>query len=128
MDEAGKGNETPPNNGEQPNEPDAAGTISITKDRGDLWRRALFMLLFGLLFTVARSVLGIVVVGQFLIVLFTGSANEQLLRLGSSLSIYAYQVLRFLTFSGDEHPFPMSDWPADEAADSPWLESHSVES
>lgn len=103
--------------------PRLAGMASVTEGRGDLWRRALFMLLFAVLYGVARFVLGVVVVVQFLVVLFTGSANEQLLRLGSSLSIYAYQVFRFLTFTGDEQPFPMSAWPADEAEASPWFES-----
>lgn len=105
----------------------ASEEVSIVKDRGDLWRRALFMLLFALLYSVARFVLGVVVVVQFLVVLFTGSANEQLLRLGSSLSVYAYQVFKFLTFTSDEQPFPMSDWPADEADDSPWFESRSAQ-
>ncbi len=95
--------------------------VSMTKDRGDLWRRALFMLLFGVLYGVAEFVIWMVVIVQFLVVLVTGSANEQLLRLGSSLSIYSYQVFRFLTFTGDEQPFPMSAWPADEAQDSPWF-------
>lgn len=101
------------------------GFSSLTRDRGDLWRRALFMLLFALLYSVAKFVLGVVVVVQFLVVLFTSSANEQLLRLGSSLSIYSYQVFRFLTFTGDEQPFPMSAWPEDEAEGSPWFERES---
>jgi len=118
MDTPDKDNVTPTNDSEG---------VSIIRDRGDLWRRALFMLLFALLYSVARFVLGVVVIVQFLVVLITGSVNEQLLRLGSSLSVYAYQVFRFLTFTSDEQPFPMSDWPADEAEDSPWFESRSIE-
>lgn len=96
---------------------------TATEGRGDLWRRALFMVLFAVLYGVAEFVLWMVVVVQFLVVLFTGSANEQLLRLGSSLSIYSYQLFRYLTFTGDEQPFPMSAWPADEAEDSPWFDT-----
>ena len=105
-------------------EDDGAGFFSVSKGRGDLWRRALFMVLFAVLYGVAEFVLGVVVIVQFVIVLFTGSANEQLLRLGSSLSIYVYQVFRFLTFTGDEQPFPLSVWPVDEVEDSPWFDSN----
>ena len=90
-------------------------------DRGDIWRRALFMVLFALLYGVAEFVGKVVAVVQFLIVLLTGEANEKLLRFGSSLSIYAYQVYRYLTFNSEEQPFPMSDWPDDESDSSPWL-------
>jgi len=96
--------------------------VSDVLDRGDAWRRALFMVLFAVLYGVAEVVMTVVIVGQFLMVLFTGSANGQLLKLGSGLSIYTYQILRYLTFSTEEQPFPMADWPRDEAHESPWFE------
>jgi len=92
-------------------------------DRGEVWKRGLFMLLFFILYGVAEAVLTMLVLVQFLLVLITGSANQQLLRLGSSLSVYSYQVFSYLTFNCEQQPFPMDDWPQDESGDSPWFEN-----
>jgi len=77
-----------------------------------VWKRLLFMLLFGFLYSVAEVVLVAVVVFQFLFVLFTGNKNDRLLDLGSKISNYIYQVLRYLTYNNDERPYPFSDWPS----------------
>lgn len=81
-------------------------------DRG-VWKRLLFMLVFAVLYGVAEVVLSAVVVFQFLSVLFTGSRNGKVLSLGSSLSTYAYQVFRYLTYNSEERPFPFADWPSE---------------
>ena len=57
---------------------------------------------------------------QFFIVLFTGGANEQLLRFGNNLSAYVYRILRFQTFNTESQPFPFADWPDEAVADNPW--------
>jgi hypothetical protein len=78
-----------------------------------VWMRLLFMLVFAVLYSVAEIVLSAVVVFQFLVVLFTGSRNAKVLSLGASLSAYAYQVFRYLTYNSDQRPFPFADWPSD---------------
>ena len=75
------------------------------------WLRGLFMLLFFLIAGVARFVIAVVVLFQFLSVLFTGNTNAQLLTLGQSLSTYIYQITLFLTFNSEQRPFPFSSWP-----------------
>ncbi|ALP53090.1 hypothetical protein Tel_07930 [Candidatus Tenderia electrophaga] len=85
------------------------------EDRGNepgIWRRGLFMLLFAVCLWVAKFVAAVVIVFQFFNVVITGSVNEKLLWFGQSLSLYHYQVLRFLTFNSEEHPYPLGDWPA----------------
>ena len=77
------------------------------------WTRLLFMLLFTVFYGVAEMVLTAVVVFQFLVVLFTGGRNARVLSLGASLSTYAYQVFRFLTYNSEQRPFPFADWPTD---------------
>jgi hypothetical protein len=77
------------------------------------WTRLLFMLLFTVLYGVAEMVLTAVVIFQFLVVLFTGGRNARVLSLGGSLSTYAYQVFRYLTYNSEERPFPFADWPSD---------------
>ena len=83
------------------------------KDSG-VWKRVFFMLLFGILYSVAEVVLVAVVVFQFLSVLFTRNKNDRLLDLGGDISTYIYQVLRYLTYNSEERPYPFSAWPADK--------------
>ena len=75
------------------------------------WLRGLYMLLFAIFYAVAEIVITVVVIFQFLLALFTGKSNERLLKLGQSLSTYVYQILQFLTFNSDYHPYPFGAWP-----------------
>ncbi|MDH5764873.1 MAG: DUF4389 domain-containing protein [Gammaproteobacteria bacterium] len=75
------------------------------------WVRGLYMLLFAVFYGVAKVVLSAVIVFQFLLVLFTGSTNDRLLKLGQSLSTYSYQIMIFLTFNSDYQPYPFGAWP-----------------
>ena len=75
------------------------------------WLRGLYMLLFAFFYTVAEIVITAVVIFQFLMVLFTGNSNERLLKLGQSLSSYVYQILQFITFNSEYHPYPFGAWP-----------------
>jgi len=75
------------------------------------WVRAIFMVLFGLFYSLAEIVLFVVIVFQFLTVLFTGEKNEKLLKFGNELSIYVFQIFQYLTYNSDEKAFPLSDWP-----------------
>jgi len=80
----------------------------------DTWTRVLYMFLFVILYSLAEIVLTAVVVFQLLLVLFTGSKNARLLKLGQSLSTYIYQVLSFLCFNSDYKPYPLGAWPTGE--------------
>jgi hypothetical protein len=83
---------------------------SPTNER-TIWSRGLYMLLFVLCLWVAKFVTGVVVVFQFFTVVFTGSTNQKLLSFGQSLSTYHYQIILFLTFNSEAHPYPLNDWP-----------------
>lgn len=80
-----------------------------------VWLRLLFMALFAMIYWVAEAVLIVVVLFQFLAVLFTGKKNAQVLSFGAQLSTYAYQIFRFLTYNTEEKPFPLGEWPSDAA-------------
>lgn len=80
------------------------------KDKS-VWFRGLYMLIFLFFLGVAKLVAFVVIVFQFLNVLFTTETNQQLLKFGKSLSIYHYQVMMFLTYNSEEQHFPMGDWP-----------------
>lgn len=75
------------------------------------WMRGLYMLFFVLCYGLAKFLIAAVVIFQFLLVLFTLKANERLLEFGQSLATYIYQILEFLTFNSNEHPYPLGAWP-----------------
>lgn len=78
------------------------------------WSRGLYMLLFIVFHSIARVVLFAVVIFQFLLTLFTHQPNSRLLKLGQGLSTYIYQVLQFLTYNSEYHPYPFGAWPKGE--------------
>lgn len=79
----------------------------------DTWGRALFMILFGIIYSVAEIVLITVVVIQFCFVLFSGDKNIRLLQFGKELSEFIYQVFLYQTFNSDDKPFPFANWPSE---------------
>ena len=87
----------------------------LPKDTSAVLTRALFMLLFAVIWGVAEMVLGAVAIIQLVLLLVSKQANAQLLKFGRSLSEYLYQIARFQTFASEEKPFPFSDWPAENS-------------
>ncbi len=78
-----------------------------------LVRRAAYMLLFIVLFTaIADTLLPAVMLVQIIYLLATGRRNRQLVWLGRVLTDYTTGVLRYLTFSTEEKPFPFGEWPS----------------
>ena len=78
------------------------------------WKRGLYMLLFTMFYKLAEVLLFLTVVFQFILKLLTGNTNQQLRDLGQNISTYIYQVIQFLSFNSETHPFPFSDWPDGE--------------
>ncbi|MBY0578738.1 MAG: DUF4389 domain-containing protein [Burkholderiales bacterium] len=80
-------------------------------DAKNPWVRALFMLLLGMLYSLAGTVLLIVAVAQFIFLIAGGTPNSRLASFGHSLGEYIRQIVEFQTFNTEEKPFPFSDWP-----------------
>ena len=79
------------------------------------WIRGLYMVLFSIFYTIADFVLFAVVVFQFVLKLFTGDTNDRLRKLGLSISTYIYEILQFLSFNSEQHPYPFGTWPKGES-------------
>ena len=88
----------------------------------DLWLRALYMVFFAIVSVIARAVISLLAFVQFIAILLTGHANEPLLQLGNNLSVYVYQIIRFVTFNTEMQPFPFSAWPDEAIEENPWLD------
>ena len=80
------------------------------------WTRLLFMVISGILVSLASFVGSFVVVFGFLWLLFTGEVNRSLQQVGQSLASYIYEIVRYLTFNTDDRPFPLGgEWPSGTA-------------
>jgi len=75
-----------------------------------LWIRLAYMLGFLLLLSFVRIILLLVIGGQFLTLLLTGSDNKNLRNFGQSLASWIFQIMQFLTFNSNSKPFPFDDW------------------
>ena len=75
------------------------------------WIRGLYMLLFYFLAGLAVLVLLVGVVFQFVHKLISGEVNNRLLKLGRELACYVHQILQFMTFNSEYHPYPLGAWP-----------------
>ena len=75
------------------------------------WMRGLYMVLFAIFYQLAEIVLFMTVVFQFFLKLVTGDTNPKLRQLGQNLAAYIFQVVQFLTFNSEQHPYPFGDWP-----------------
>ncbi len=77
----------------------------------DTWKRGLFMVVFSIISVVAKLIVTLVAIFQFVTLLFKGQINKAVLPLGQNLSTYLYQITLFLTFKTDEMPFPFLSFP-----------------
>lgn len=80
----------------------------------EVWLRALFMLLFVLVYGVAEAVVVVVALVQFGWLVIAEDRNPRLERFARSLSAFVYEIVAFWTFVSDEKPFPFADWPEAE--------------
>lgn len=88
-----------------------AGKLEDHVQSRETWLRLFYMLVLGCCFGIAEAVGIAVVLFQFFCVLFSGERNANLLRFGANLSLYLYQVARYMTYSTEDRPFPFAPWP-----------------
>lgn len=81
-----------------------------TVPQRNIWLRALLMLLMGIGFQLAATLLGVLAVVQFVLALIN-APNARLSEFGRSLGQYLRQIADFVGFATEEVPFPFSDWP-----------------
>ncbi|MDG9885523.1 DUF4389 domain-containing protein [Pseudomonas putida CSV86] len=79
--------------------------------------RVLWMLLFLLVWQVAQTLLGLLVLVQLIYRLVYGAPNAGLMNFGDSLSQYLAQIGRFGSFHTEQKPWPFADWPAARPAE-----------
>lgn len=79
----------------------------------DKWIRLLFMVLFVIVASIAKIIIYIIAIFQFITLLFTNEPNKMLLEFSRNLSYYNYQIFLFLTYNSEVKPFPFTAWPTE---------------
>lgn len=97
---------------EEPRKPKKLDIDTEGLKAADKWIRGLYMILFVVVSYFVKSIIFGIAFLQFLIVLFTGNPNKNLLKFTEGLCRFAYQIYLFLTYGSEEKPFPFSSWPS----------------
>ncbi len=84
--------------------------LSTSGEKRSLWVRVLLM---GLAFHIAVTILGALALVQLLFAAVGDGPNERLQHFGRGLGQYLRQITDFVSFASEEAPFPFSDWPSD---------------
>lgn len=77
----------------------------------EAFQRFALMLLFVLAFTIVELVIYAIAIFQVLHLLFSGTVHQELKAFAQSLSIYVFDITKFLTFASETMPFPFQPWP-----------------
>ncbi len=81
----------------------------------NLWVRALFMIMFGVIAYVAVLVMFLLSGIQFIVYLVNRAPNDDLRQISRELVSYISVVLGYLVFVRDEKPFPFAPFPRSES-------------
>ncbi|TWI53527.1 uncharacterized protein DUF4389 [Pseudomonas duriflava] len=85
-------------------------------ERETISLRLVWMVLFVFVWLIAQYLLAGLVIAQLINRLVKGHTHEGMARLGTGLSEYLAQIVRFGTFASEEKPWPVADWPGKRAA------------
>jgi len=89
-------------------EPDDGGVDLNAPER--IWMHGLMMLILAVLFSLAKTVLAVLALVQFLWMLVTKEKNALLMDFGEDLGNWMSDVAKFLSGAADHKPFPWSKW------------------
>lgn len=81
-------------------------------EKRNIWLRGLLMILMGLAYQIAGTVLFFTAILQFIFTLASDAPNPRLATFGQSLGRFQSQIANFVSFASEVVPFPFTDWPA----------------
>ena len=84
----------------------------IGLEKRNIWLRGLLMILMGLAYQLAGTVLFITAILQFVVALVSNAPNPRLAAFGTSLGRFQSQIANFVSFASEQVPFPFADWPS----------------
>ena len=84
-------------------------------EKRSIWVRGILMLLMGLAWQLAGTLLLCLAIIQFVVVLASDAPNPRLAVFGRSLGRFQSQIANFVSFASEDTPFPFADWPSGNA-------------
>ena len=84
----------------------------LVTTRRNIWLRGLLMILMGLAYQLASTLLVFVALIQFVLTLLNDMPNPRLMAFGRSLGRYQGHIANFVSFATEQLPFPFADWPS----------------
>ncbi len=79
--------------------------------RRSIWLRGLLMILMGMAYQFAATILFFVALIQFVLAVASDTPNPRLMVFGRSLGLYLGQIANFVSFAAEQPAFPFADWP-----------------
>jgi hypothetical protein len=76
------------------------------------WIKGLYIVLFLVIGYLVGFVTFFVVIFQFIFNFIMKEPNVHIQNFGQSISVYLYDITRFITFNSEELPFPFKPWPS----------------
>jgi hypothetical protein len=87
-------------------------TSATSPGKPSIWVRGLLMILMAVAFQICGTLLAVGALVQFVLALFSGTPNAQVIAFGRSLGLYLSQIASFVSFATEETPFPFAAWPS----------------
>jgi hypothetical protein len=72
--------------------------------------RGLFMLLFFVAARVVGVLVAAIAIFQFIIVFINKKPDDKLKEFGDDLSLYAEDIILYMSYNTENRPWPFSDW------------------
>ena len=76
----------------------------------ETYKRLAFMVIFVIIFAIVELVVYAVAIAQFFVLLFTGTYHAELKAVAKSVSLYLFDIVKFITFDSEHLPFPFEPW------------------
>ncbi len=73
--------------------------------------RLLYTIFFLIVFEILKIIIQVAVLFQYVYMFITKDYNDPIRNFSNKVSVYAYRVMRYVTLSENEKPFPFQDFP-----------------
>ncbi len=74
--------------------------------------RLLYTLLYAAIFMVVKTIILLITLFEYFLLLVTLQHNEPARVFANKVATYAYRLMRYMTLSENQRPFPFSEFPA----------------
>jgi D-alanyl-lipoteichoic acid acyltransferase DltB (MBOAT superfamily) len=91
--------------------------VPLTRKRVGV--RLLYTILFLIILHVVKTIISLIALFQFVYLLLALKYSEPGRQFSNRLSVYQYQVMRYLTLCDNQRPFPFQEFPGELEATAP---------